>query len=44
MTAADRQKQRLATFIRQVWDEGDVEAADDHIAEASMIRLDPGAP
>ncbi|HEY1614746.1 MAG TPA: ester cyclase [Rhizomicrobium sp.] len=44
MTAANQCKQRLAAFIRQVWDEGDADAADVYIAETYTIRHDPGDP
>lgn len=41
---ATPRKKRLASFIRQVWDEGDAEAADDYVAETYTIRHDPGDP
>lgn len=44
MKAVDRRKRRLADFIRQVWDEGKADAADDYIAETYTIRHDPGDP
>jgi hypothetical protein len=44
MTDRDRRKQRLGAFIRQVWDEGDADAADGYIAEAYTIHHDPGDP
>lgn len=37
-------KQRLADFIRQVWDEGDADAADAYLADTYTIRHDPGDP
>lgn len=37
-------KQRLADFIRLVWDEGDAEAAGDYLAERYTIHHDPGDP
>ncbi len=44
MTVAHDRKQRLARFIREVWDEGDADAADAHVADAYVIRHDPGDP
>ncbi|MCW6536076.1 ester cyclase [Sphingomonas lycopersici] len=44
MTAMERRKQRLAAFIRQVWDEGDSGAADNYIADMYTIHHDPGDP
>ncbi len=44
MTIVDRRKQRLIAFIRQVWDDGEADAADDYIAETYAIRHDPGDP
>ena len=35
-------KQRLAQFIRQVWDEGNAEAVDAYLAPAYTIHHDPG--
>lgn len=37
-------KQRLTQFIRQVWDEGDADAAADYLAPAYTIHHDPGDP
>lgn len=37
-------KQRLVAFIRAVWDKGDVDAADDYVAERYTIHHDPGDP
>lgn len=44
MTRVNQRKQRLVAFIRQVWDDGDEEAADSYIAETYTIRHDPGDP
>lgn len=41
---ADVRKQRLVRFIRRVWDEGDVEAADAWLAATYRIHHDPGDP
>ncbi|MFO1048832.1 MAG: ester cyclase [Geminicoccaceae bacterium] len=41
---SDRRKQRLARFIRRVWDEGDAEAAAEFVAPSYTIRHDPGDP
>ncbi len=38
----DARKQRLAQFIRRIWDEGDADAADDFLADVYAIRHDPG--
>ncbi|MBR0552321.1 ester cyclase [Stakelama marina] len=35
-------KQRLADFIRRIWDEGDADAADEFVAETYTIHHDPG--
>ena len=37
-------KQRLVRFIKQVWDEGDADAADAYLAETYTIEHDPGDP
>lgn len=37
-------KQRLADFIRRVWDEGNAEAADAYLAPTYTIHHDPGDP
>ncbi|EIZ80964.1 hypothetical protein WSK_0356 [Novosphingobium sp. Rr 2-17] len=37
-------KQRLARFIRQVWDEGDVDASGAYLGETYTIHHDPGDP
>lgn len=37
-------KQRLARFIREIWDEGNAEAADDYLAAAYTIHHNPGDP
>ena len=44
MTAPRDIKQILTDFIREVWSEGDVEAADKYIAPGYTIRHDPGDP
>jgi len=44
MTAPRDIKQILSDFIREVWSEGDVEAADKYIAPGYTIRHDPGDP
>ena len=44
MTVGDRRKQRLAAFIRQIWDDGEADAADGYLAEAYTIHHDPGDP
>ncbi len=38
----DPRKQKLAQFIRQVWDEGNAEAVDTYLAPAYTIHHDPG--
>lgn len=37
-------KQRLARFIREVWDDGHADAADAYLAETYTIHHDPGDP
>ncbi len=44
MTIDHPLKQRLAQFIRQVWDEGKADAADVYLAETYTIHHDPGDP
>jgi steroid delta-isomerase-like uncharacterized protein len=44
MTSADQRKRRLSNFIRQIWDEGDADAADVYVAETYTIFHDPGDP
>lgn len=44
MTVNQARKQRLAQFIRQIWDEGDADAAADYLAPAYTIHHDPGDP
>ena len=44
MTIDHPRKRRLAEFIRQVWDEGDADAADAYLAETYTIHHDPGDP
>ncbi|RVT93388.1 ester cyclase [Sphingomonas crocodyli] len=41
---ANNRKERLACFIRDVWDEGDADAADAYVAPVYTIRHDPGDP
>lgn len=41
---SEARKQRLARFIRRVWDEGDADAAADFVAATYTIRHDPGDP
>ena len=42
MTIEHSRQQRLANFIRQVWDEGNADAADGYVAAAYTIHHDPG--
>lgn len=44
VTVTDQRKQRLAAFIRMVWDEGNADAADTCVAETYTIHHDPGDP
>lgn len=44
MTIVHPLKQRLADFIRQVWDEGNADAADAYLAATYTIHHDPGDP
>jgi steroid delta-isomerase-like uncharacterized protein len=44
MTTLASRKERLVSFIRQVWDEGDAEAADAYLGESYTIHHDPGDP
>ena len=44
MTIDHPLKQRLSQFIREVWDEGNADAADAYLAETYMIHHDPGDP
>lgn len=44
MTPSPSRKTRLKHFIEQVWDRGDEEAVDLHVADAYVIRHDPGDP
>lgn len=44
MTPDPSRKARLARFIEQVWDQGDEEAVDLHVADAYVVRHDPGDP
>jgi hypothetical protein len=38
MTIAVKRKKRLANFVRQVWDDGDADAADAYVAEICTTR------
>ena len=44
MTSVNQRKQRLSAFIRQIWDDGEADAADGYIAETYTIHHDPGDP
>lgn len=44
MTPDPSRKARLARFIEQVWDQGDEDAVDLHVADAYVVRHDPGDP
>jgi steroid delta-isomerase-like uncharacterized protein len=44
MTPLDQRKHQLTEFIQHVWDEGDVDAAGNYVAEAYTIHHDPGDP
>ena len=44
MAANTARKERLAEFIRRVWDEGDAGAAADYVASSYTIHHDPGDP
>lgn len=44
MTIIEHRKERLVAFIRQVWDNGDADAADAFLAPTYAIRHDPGDP
>ncbi len=44
MTRSYHRKQRLADFIRQVWDEGNAEIADAYLSTTYTIHHDPGDP
>ena len=44
MAAKTARKERLAEFIRRVWDEGDAGAAADYVAPSYTIHHDPGDP
>jgi steroid delta-isomerase-like uncharacterized protein len=44
MTVDHPRQQRLANFIRQVWDEGNADAADTYVAATYTIHHDPGDP
>lgn len=38
------QKRQLADFISRIWDNGDLDAVDDHLADTYTIHHDPGDP
>lgn len=40
----ESRKKILTRFVREVWSEGDAEAADEHIAAKYTIHHDPGDP
>lgn len=42
--SADRRKQRLLQFIREVWDAGNASAVDRYLAQTYTIFHDPGDP
>lgn len=42
--ALEQRKEQLAAFIRQVWDQGETDAADGYLAETYTIHHDPGDP
>lgn len=42
--SGDRRKARLASFIREVWDEGRLEAIGDYLAPTYTLFHDPGDP
>jgi steroid delta-isomerase-like uncharacterized protein len=44
MTELIEKKRILAEFIRQVWDNGDLDAVDAYVADAYTIHHDPGDP
>lgn len=44
MTEAQKRKRYLSQFVREVWDEGNVDAADVYIASAYNVFHDPGDP
>lgn len=37
-------KSRLSRFVREIWDQGRIDAADDYLAPTYTIRHDPGDP
>ena len=44
MTTDQFRRQRLAQFIRHIWDEGNVDVAGEYLAETYTIHHDPGDP
>jgi predicted ester cyclase len=42
MSTVSNAKERLANFVREVWSEGNVEAADEYIAPRYKVLHDPG--
>lgn len=44
MTIDHPRKVRLVHFIREIWDEGNADAADAYLAETYTVRHDPGDP
>lgn len=44
MTYDHPRKQRLAAFLKAVWDDGDAEAAELYVADSYTIGHDPGDP
>jgi steroid delta-isomerase-like uncharacterized protein len=44
VNSANFRKQLLTQFIREVWNEGDVDAAADYLAQSYTIHHDPGDP
>jgi steroid delta-isomerase-like uncharacterized protein len=44
MTTAVHRKELLTRFLREVWTEGDADAAGRYLAEAYTIHHDPGDP
>lgn len=44
MIEASQQKQILRQFLREIWSEGNIEAAEKYLAPSYVIRHDPGDP
>ncbi|MDR1662328.1 MAG: ester cyclase, partial [Azoarcus sp.] len=44
MTKANQQKEILRQFLREIWSEGNIEAADKYVAPHYVIHHDPGDP